>query len=274
LSKWLVSVSVSVFTFGALVCASRVALAQAPPPELPPPAAPAPAAGTPNEPPPVASAPVAQARPIGPASDDVKGVDGAPPPHTGFQLAVRTGVAIPFGKIEEGKSGAMSDTFSPQVPFVLDIGGKVIPNLFIGAYLGLALGGAGGNFADACKRANATCVGVGVRFGIEAQWHFMPDAKMDPWIGYGIGYAGEGASGQANGVTTSLTVAGPEYGHFSGGLDFRLNKTIGIGPMVDFGIGRYTRAKTETLGVTREGDLQNTALHEWLTLGVRMVVLP
>lgn len=266
MSKWLVSV----FTFGALVCGSRVALAQDPPPELPPPSAPA--TGTPNVPPPVA--PAQQTRPMGPAPDENQGVDGAPPPHTGFQLALRTGVAIPFGKLEDTKGGAMSDTFSPQVPFVLDIGGKPIPNLFIGAYLGLAFGGAGGDFADACKRANATCVGVGVRFGIEAQWHFLPDAKMDPWIGYGIGYAGEGASGQANGRTTSLTVAGPEYGHFSGGLDFRLNKTLGIGPMVDFGIGKYTRAKVETLGVAREGDIQNTALHQWLTLGVRLVVLP
>ena len=265
MSKWLVSV----FTFGALACGSRVALAQNPPPELPPPAAPAPATGTPNAPP---VAPVQQAP--GPAPEQDKGVDGAPPPHTGFQLAVRTGVAIPFGKLEDAKGGGMSDTFSPQVPFVLDIGGKPIPNLFIGAYLGLAFGGAGGNFADACERAKATCVGVGVRFGIEAQWHFLPDAKLDPWVGYGIGYAGEGASGQANGVTTSLTVAGPEYGHFSGGLDFRLNKTLGIGPMVDFGIGKYTRAKTEALGVAREGDIGNTALHERLTLGVRMVVLP
>jgi hypothetical protein len=117
-------------------------------------------------------------------------------------------------------------------------------------------------------------VAAGFRLGVEAAYHLAPDAKMDPWIGYGIGFAGEGVSGTANGRTTSLTLAGPEYGHFMGGLDFRLDKTIGIGPMVDFGIGKYTRAKSETAGLSTEGDLKNTALHEWLTIGVRVVILP
>src|SRR5689334_11580557 len=107
------------FVFGALVGASHAALAQeAAPPDLPPPA---PAPGTPVAPPPVVTtAPPAAGAPAPepPRSDD------GPPAHTGFQLAIRTGVAIPFGKLEDAKNGAMSDTFSPQVPFVLDIGGK------------------------------------------------------------------------------------------------------------------------------------------------------
>jgi len=253
---------------GALV--SRAALAQDPAPEqLPPPAPPPP--GTPTEPP--AVAPAAPAAPR--AHDDAKkGNDGAPPAHAGFQIAARTGISIPFGKYAGGDNNAMSDVFSPQVPITIDIGGKPIPELFIGAYIGLGFGGAAGRFADACDRANATCVSAGFRIGVEAAYHLAPDSKMDPWLGYGIGFAGEGASGSANGRTTSLTLAGPEYGHFMGGLDFRLDKTIGIGPMIDFGIGKYTRAKTETLGLSQEGDLDKTALHEWLTLGVRVVILP
>jgi len=33
--------------------------------------------------------------------------------------------------------------------------------------------------------------------------------------------------------------------HLSGGLDFRLNRGLGIGPMIDFGMGTSTRAEAE-----------------------------
>ena len=242
----------------------------------------APGEAGPREPLPLPSQPTSQPAPAAEVraappnrvveEEYAKGVDGAPPPRTGFQLALRSGVAIPLGSISKGS--AMSDAFSPQVPFVIDIGGKPIPNLFIGAYVGFAVGGAGGKFADACSKANATCVGVGFRVGVEAQYHFSPDEKLDPWVGYGIGFAGEGVSGSSSGGSTSYTAAGPEYGHFSGGLDVRLGKTIGVGPMVDFGIGRFTHAKVEVPGLTAEGDVSDTTLHEWLTLGLRVVVLP
>ena len=261
-----------ILTLACGALASRAALAQDPTPEqLPPPAPPPP--GTPSEPPP-AVAVAAPAAPRANGDTEKKGTDGAPPAHAGFQIAARTGVAIPFGNVAGGGDSAMSDYFSPQVPITVDIGGKPIPELFIGAYIGLGFGGAAGKFAEACSRANASCVAAGFRIGVEAAYHLAPDSKMDPWFGYGIGFAGEGVSGSANGRTTSLSLAGPEYGHFMGGLDFRIDKTFGIGPMIDFGIGKYTRAKSETIGLSTEGDVKDTALHEWLTLGVRVVILP
>ncbi len=71
-----------------------------------------------------------------------------PPPRVGFQMDIRTGYALPMGTFAENVK--MSDIASGQVPFIVDIGGKVIPELFIGGYLGLAFG------REAGKRTFAT----------------------------------------------------------------------------------------------------------------------
>ena len=62
------------------------------------------------------------------------------------------------------------------------------------------------------------------------------------------------------------------------GADYRVNKTVGIGPTADFAIGQYSIASVEGTrnGVTskKDGDIQNTSLHEWLLLGVKVTFFP
>jgi hypothetical protein len=57
-------------------------------------------------------------------------------------MALRTGYSVPLGSVTENLS--MSDSVSGQVPILIDIGGKPIPNLFVGGYLGLGFGGVAG----------------------------------------------------------------------------------------------------------------------------------
>jgi hypothetical protein len=220
-------------------------------------------------------APVAQADPKDPKVTPRDGTAGAdreaPPPATGFQLTLRTGPMIPVG--QAAKNQAMADTYGWQVPLVVEIGGKIMPEMFIGAYGGAGLGRAGGK---SCDQVGATCTTTSLRVGLAVQLHLMPAEKLDPWFGYGIGFESVTASGSANGKTVSQALSGPEYAHFSAGLDFRLSNTLGIGPMADFSIGQYTRATTETGSVKVEGDIDDKlrALHYWLFVGGRMVFFP
>lgn len=241
-------------------------------------------AATPSEPPP----PVAPALPATASNPSAAGAASeastepayeprdAPKARTGFQMAIRTGVAIPLGDLE--KDSKMSDVFGPQVPITIDIGGKVIPQLFLGAYLGLAFGGAAGNFSDACERNNLTCVGVNVRIGAQIQYHILPDAKLNPWVGYGIGYEAVGLGAEQGNRKFSAATGGVEFAHLMAGLDFRLTRGFGIGPFVDFAIGQYSRVTTETTvnGVTTklDGEIRDTALHQWLTLGAKFTIFP
>lgn len=232
------------------------------------PAEPAPATPPPPPPPPVTPPPAAAPPSALGAPPETQDHDGAPKARTGFQMAIRTGVQIPFGKFAETQK--LDDLAGVQVPLHLELGGKPIPNLFLGGYLGLGVGGAGGALADACQQGGRSCVSASLRIGLEIQYHIAPEAKMNPWLGYGIGIASMGAG---TGDST-VTAAGPEYAHFMAGLDFRLGKAIGIGPFVDFSLGRYTQATVETPRGKVEGEIDKTALHQWLTLGARLVVFP
>jgi hypothetical protein len=204
---------------------------------------------------------------------------GAPPPRVGFQMALRTGYAVPMGKVYPGPGStngfAMSDGFSGQVPIFIEIGGKVIPNLFIGGYLGLGFGGAAGQLGAICSQGGVSCAAVGVRFGAEIQYHILPRETTNPWVGYGFGFESLALAMSANGQTATDSFSGLEFAHLMGGIDFRLSRVFGIGPFVDFSLGQYTRYHAEAPGFpTQDGDVQTTAMHEWLAFGARGTFFP
>jgi len=189
-----------------------------------------------------------------------------PKERVGFQMALRTGYAIPMGDASEDVE--LSDGVTGQVPLFIEIGGKISSNVFIGGYFGLAFGG-GKNCDDA-----DSCVAVGVRLGPELQYHFTPAGSVNPWIGYGIGIESLAIAAETNGQETTTSLSGFEYARLSGGVDFRLSRVFGIGPFVDFSIGEYTRFEFDTPVFDADGDIEDGAAHQWLTLGVRGVFFP
>jgi hypothetical protein len=195
----------------------------------------------------------------------------APPPSRGFQLALRAAYARPLGNVDG--SSPMSDTFSSQANFTVDIGGKPDPHWFLGAYLGLGIGSEGDAFTDACKQLS--CGSATFRLGVQFQYNISPGNEFNPWFGYGIGIESSAVAFSGNGGDASVAAAGWEFGHFMGGFDWRTTKTFGIGPFIDFSVGQYTTATSEDVnGTKRTQDLADTSLHEWLQLGVRGVFFP
>jgi hypothetical protein len=243
--------------------------AGAQPPPLPP------AEPTPTQPPVVQQAtpaPVTE-----PPAEETKADRQAPPKeHTGFQLSLRTGVAVPLGEVDKGDS--ISDTFTPQVPIIADIGVKVIPQLFLGGYVGISAGGVGDVIKKACDRVGVDCLAVGFRIGIEGQLHIAPDARWNPWVGYGIGYEIAGASGSKAGNKLSAALGGVEFAHFMGGVDYRISRVVGIGPYADFALGQYSIASLEATSggstTKTDGDIKDKSLHEWLLIGVKITFFP
>ena len=211
-------------------------------------------------------------------------VADTPPPNRGFQLALRTGASVPFGKVTNDLD--LSEFSGVQVPFLVDIGGKPLPELFLGGYVGFAFGGPAGTTADFCERRDAGCAGFGWRVGAEVQYHFIPDGKVNPWAGYGIGWEAvgfgiarddEGASDEdAAEEVFAAALAGYEFAHLTGGADFRLNKVVGLGPFVDVSFGRYTNVGFADGDTTRSDDIDDSdrATHGWVTFGIRVVFFP
>ena len=199
----------------------------------------------------------------------------APAERTGFQLALRTGIAIPFGELDKGEK--MSDFTSVQVPLIVDVGGKVIPELFLGGYFGFGFGGPGGELADVCSAGDGSCISVGLRLGIEAQYHILPGESVNPWLGYGIGFESLALSISNNGDTASVGSGGLEFAHFMGGVDVRMSRVFGIGPFVDVALGRYSSFSTDDgdgSSISHDIDTSQRATHGWVMLGARMVFFP
>ena len=187
-------------------------------------------------------------------------------------MDIRTGYSLPMGKVQSGPTGGvgvgsnMSDWFGGQVPFIVDIGGKVIPELFIGGYFGLGIGGAGGQLKDNCPNCNS----VGLHFGAEVQYHILPAGFVNPWIGYGIGIE----SGAVGDGSKSVAWGGFQFARLMGGADFRLNRVFGVGPFVDLAMGSYSTENIDTGTVSSKTDIAESAVHSWLTFGVRFVFFP
>jgi len=212
--------------------------------------------------------------------------DAPPPENLGFQLALRTGASVPFGKATNDVD--LSDFSSVQVPFLVDIGGKPLPWLFLAGYIGFGFGGAGGSTADFCDRANLGCAGFGWRAGAEAHYQFIPGGKVNPWVGYGIGYEavslamakddGDDDTEIEEEDVAAAALAGYEFAHLMGGADFRLNKVVGLGPFIDVSFGRYTKLGfANGAGETTDSkdiDDSDEATHGWVTFGIRVVFFP
>jgi hypothetical protein len=261
------------------LASSSTALAQGTmTPNQPPPLPPSDGPGTPNQPPP-GPPPVYQGTPPNPPpapppyaeGDDEKPTD-APKARTGFQIAIRPGVAIPLGSVQNGLK--LSDVASPQFAATVDIGAKIIPNLFIGGYLGLNIGGAGGSLSDSCNTANATCTAVTLRIGVQAQYHIIPDGKINPWVGYGIGYEATSINESVGALSVSTTAAGVEFAHLMAGVDFRISRVFGIGPFADLAVAQYSSFSSGNSNNSTSQDITDKALHEWLTIGAKITFFP
>ncbi|HKO50613.1 MAG TPA: hypothetical protein VJV79_22975 [Polyangiaceae bacterium] len=199
-----------------------------------------------------------------------------PPARKGFQMDIRTGWSMPMGTAFGGGQGLTpSDTrlweiTSGHVPFIVDIGAKVMPELFVGGYFGLGFGGAGGKTLDACEASHSDCSTVDLHFGVEAQYHILPAGLANPWIGYGLGFESFGLRQSANGISRTTTLTGFEFARFMGGVDFRITRVFGVGPFIDLSMASFSRIS--------DGDnsqsIDQTRTHTWLTFGARFVLFP
>jgi hypothetical protein len=242
----------AVLVGAAALLSARSAVADEPLPPPPPP--PPPPYGEPAPAPRTAPAPY-EGEPLG---------KPAPLGHRGFQMAIRTGVAFPMGMAysrsaptPSAATASMGDVTGAQIPIILDIGGKPERHVFVGGYVGFGFGGTAGALGAACN----SC-GVASRvLGAEVFYSILPDDWVNPWVGYGLGFSWLSAG---DGVP-ELDLHGFDLARLTFGIDFRLSRTIGLGPYVDYDVGIYSYAN---------GDIHGRAVHEWLVVGPRFVLLP
>jgi outer membrane protein len=194
------------------------------------------------------------------------------PADSGFSFGLRIGYGIPLGDAAEGSS--LSDSISGSLPFILDAGyrGLGIRNLYLGLF-----GTWGPAFLGdrSCpSTAGVSCSGSILRFGANARWHFMPLEKLDPYVGLGFGYEIVNFSAEAAGRSVDFSFKGFEFLELQAGLDYKVVPRLRVGPFANFALGQYSSgdfAIPNAAGGTTQfsGDIDKTALHQWLILGIR-----
>jgi hypothetical protein len=93
---------------------------------------------------------------------------------------------------------------------------------------------------------------------------------MDPWVGFGIGYEMFSNKQSANGVDVTTTYKGFEFANLQGGLDFNVASGLNVGPFLSFSMGQYSSQSMDPESpLFPNGSVENKAMHEWLTLGIR-----
>lgn len=185
---------------------------------------------------------------------------------TGFELGLRTGYGIPFGKGADTTNGDMNKVIAGQIPIWLEAGYRVIPQLQVGAYFSYGFGLKPSDYADRCERLGADCSLHSMRLGAGVQYHFAP-GRVDPWLGGGIGYEWLGSSVSVGGTSGSSTAKGFEFFNVGAGVDFPVAPGLGIGPFAELTLAQYDSISCSG-AVTCSNDF-NKSLHEWLFLGVR-----
>ncbi|SRR6266540_1682330 len=204
---------------------------------------------------------------------------------SGFAFGIRTGYALPMGT--EGRvvtgigvrdvtfSADLSSDTSGMIPIWLDAGYRINPNWYVGAFVQYGFVFINEDNHPECNQFS--CSAHDIRFGVNLHYHFSPAASFDPWVGAGIGYETltVKTSGSLLGVPfeTSRDSKGFEFLDLQVGGDFRTSPHFGLGPFVSFSLGEYSSYSVTTSGGgvtgTRTGDLTDTGLHEWLTIGLR-----
>lgn len=189
---------------------------------------------------------------------------------TGFEIGGRAGLGFPFGNRQDADQSNLSYAVTATFPLQLDLGYRLIPRLMLGGY---AQYGPGFTATDACTKlgVDAKCDAQDVRVGIDAQFHFAPHGKVDPWLGPGIGYEWLILTTEFAGqrTETSSTGKGLEFLSVQGGLDFSR-----WGPFFAVSFGEFSSYSGSCSGqcagvVPKSGNINDKALHEWLVIGAR-----
>jgi outer membrane protein W len=176
-------------------------------------------------------------------------------------LGLRLGFGLPMG---DTTGDEVPVKFSNKIPIWIDLGYKFTPSLMVGLYGQYAFAG-----IDQCF-SNAECSAHVMRFGVQAQYEFSPQAKFDPWLGLGIGYEIAGGTiSVAEQGEASFELKGFEFVNLQAGADFKVAPSVGIGPFVSFSVGRYASGEVSDGGATRSGGITHKTMHEWLVLGIR-----
>jgi len=169
-------------------------------------------------------------------------------PKNAFEIGVEGGYTQPFGMIDQSRN--INDFAKAGGAVGLSLAYRMSPLFAIGAT---------GQYHEsvAASELGADSSMRGVAAGLQAAFHFMPYRVLDPYATLGTGYRVMWMSPQ-NGVDSQLH--GFEILKGQVGLDFRVDKSVALGPVAgaDLNLFVWDRASTTGINATIPSKSVNT----------------
>jgi hypothetical protein len=202
-------------------------------------------------------------------------------PGTGFETGLRVGYAVPLGNIVGGNDDdrGLDNAIKGAVPIWVDLGYRVLPELFVGLYGQYGFGFSGDTFGDNCEESDTNCSASTLRLGLELHYHPVPKSVANPWVGLGLGYEWLTIGIERGSRELSFTVHGFELLNLQAGLDFKVTDNFYLGPALSFSLGQFSEVSASCSGgdaddCAEDPEIEEKAVHEWLVLAVRGAYAP
>lgn len=186
------------------------------------------------------------------------------------RLGGKLGLGIPMGKVAEGGED-LSKLTSLAFPLELNASFAVAPNAWLGAYGGIALDSVGSTAQGVCDFNGTSCSQHTWRLGLKAEYDLSNAdvGQFKPYLGANFGWEWNVTKQELLGDWLKETFSGWELG-LEAGADAPLSPGFTAGVFVNLSFGEYGKYSYEAAsGVNGSQTISSTAMHEWLTLGVR-----
>lgn len=192
-----------------------------------------------------------------------------------FWLSLGVGGMFYGGNVEPGFSA--NGTFGPQMNLNFEGGLRLTPNLGLGLYADLGVGGPGTTATNECHAQGSDCSATTTRVGLLLRHTFAPYSRSTPWVAIGTGYA-HGSVDFTDSFGNSANFyeySGWEIARLMAGIDVRSNQVLGFGFYGGVGFTRFTDfTGLDATGVRFSTSISDPTIHTMFELGVRLTLFP
>ena len=203
--------------------------------------------------------------------------EAKPEERTAFLMSAAAGVGLPLGEAYAGKP--LADWLSVAFPLTFELGTRILGRYELAVTGTYSLGVARSTGASGCYNASNGCSASVGQVGLAFLWHPLGLTAVDPYLGVGVGYEWLEIRATVQGKNFDQSFGGWNVTMLQGGVDFSLGGAFTVGPYVQASLGEYLTSSytvpTQGGGVqSGSSSVANPAVHFWLAVGVRLVVIP
>jgi len=175
------------------------------------------------------------------------------PADNALEITLGAGYAQGFGDIGSN-ARRVQDLSQAGGELQLGLGWRINPNFMVGAY------GSGGYHATGDYTSGANIYTATA--GLQANYHFLPTAKLDPWVGLGSGWRGMWVDHNGTDSRHGLDLA-----RVTAGLDYRVAPEFAVSPYV--GAGLTTFLTQESAGEQAFTNVRGPDVNVWVFGGIQ-----